>query len=166
MAWTVADVMAEPVVTATPDTTFRQLVQILWDHGISGVPVVDRDRRVVGVVSESDLVLREEFPDAGRNRYWLDLLREIDAGNGRSAQLVERLRKAQAAVAGKLMTSPAVVIEPTRSLTEAARLMDREGVKRLVVVDSERRPLGVVTRSDLLKLFLKAEDRPAVEVAG
>lgn len=158
MTWTVADVMASPVVVVPEGAGFRQIVATLWDHGISGVPVVDGSGRVTGVVSESDLILREEFPDREVSSRWAGILAEL---NGQAAAaMVTSLRKAQAATARELMTSPAITAEAGTSLGEAARLMHGRRVKRLVVVDGESRPLGIVTRTDLLKVFLGKEKQP------
>ncbi len=154
MTWTVADVMVSPAITVSEEATYRQLVAALWEHGVSGLPVVDAAGRVTGVVSESDLVLREEFPDSAVNHRWAVILSELgrDSGSG----LMTSLRKADASFAQELMSSPAITVTPDATVTEAARLMHRRGVKRLVVVDGEDRPVGMVTRSDLLKVFLPA----------
>lgn len=159
MNWTVADVMTSPVVTVSELAGFRQIVAALCDHAVSGIPVIDVDGKVVGVVSESDLILRHEFPDRAVNSSWAGMLSEL---NGQAAAaMVTSLRKAQGSVARELMSSPAVTTDRGATLGEAARLMHRRSVKRLVVVDGASKPVGIVTRSDLLKVFLDPEDPKA-----
>lgn len=162
MSLTVADVMVSPAITVPEAATYRQIVAALWEHGVSGLPVVDGAGRVVGVVTESDLVLREEFPSGSRNQRWAAILSEL----GRESQgpLLRALQKAQAEVARGLMTSPAITVRPGAELAAAARLLDRHRVRRLVVVDVESHPIGVVTRSDLLKAFLRHDDVILAEV--
>ena len=162
MPWTLADVMVSPVITVPQETPYRQLVETLWDHNISGIAVVDGEGKTVGVVSESDLVLREEYPRPEQNRRWLAILRELD-GNAPTEAFLARLRKAEAATARDLMTAPAVTISAEATLTQAARLMDSKKVKRLVVVDRDLRPIGVATRSDLLKVFLRGDNAIAAD---
>jgi CBS domain-containing protein len=159
MNWTVADVMTSPVMTVSELAGYRQIVAALCDHGVSGIPVVDAEGKVVGVVSESDLILRQEFPDRAVNSSWAGILAEL---NGQAAAaMVTSLRKAQGSVARDLMSAPAVSTDRGATLAEAARLMHRRGVKRLVIVDAASKPIGIVTRSDLLKVFLDPADPKA-----
>ncbi|HXF72560.1 MAG TPA: CBS domain-containing protein [Actinomycetota bacterium] len=141
---TVADVMTRDVVPATPSTPFKELVRLLDEHRVSALPVVDEDDRPLGVVSEADLLLKEE---------------QVAARGGVLARWRHRAdrAKAQASVAAELMTSPAVTVERTATLPEAARLMHERGVKRLLVVDGEGRLVGIVSRSDLLRVFLRPD---------
>ncbi|MFB7591072.1 CBS domain-containing protein [Streptomyces sp. NPDC056169] len=117
----VGGLMTDDVVTALPDTSFKELAKLLAEHGISGLPVVDEDDHVVGVVSESDLLAR------------------------------------RALVARDLMTVPAVTVHAEEPVADAARLMVRRGVERLPVVDEEERLVGIVTRRDLLCVFLRPD---------
>ena len=137
--WTVADVMVEDVVTVAPDTPYRRLVELLWTHGISGLPVADSGGRVVGIVSESDLTEHQEKP-VGVRRPKADVALE------------------SALVAKDLMSAPAVAIEPDATLSEAARLMRERNLKRLPVVDRNGDLVGIVSRADLLKVFLRSEE--------
>ncbi len=149
MSWTVASVMTREVVTVAPGTTYKEVAERLHERRVSALPVVDADRRVIGVVSEADLLLKEERPAPGRGPL-------IDP-QGDAA-------KAMARNAAALMTSPAVTVRPEATLTEAARLMHRRGVKRLPVVDQEGRLAGLVSRADLIQAFLRSDDSIAREV--
>jgi CBS domain-containing protein len=134
--------MTTDVVTIYDTCGYKEIVATLADHGLSAVPVVDAERRVVGVVSEADLLHKMELTDP-------------------HARLLERKRmrvgreKAAADTAVHLMTAPALVVGPDTSVPAAARLMDGERVKRLPVVDDAGRIVGVVSRKDLLSLFLR-----------
>jgi len=149
----VRDVMTTEVVTVEPSTPFKEIVARLAGQGISAVPVADADRRVLGVVTEADLLLKQEHPDpkATVPFIWTRRRRQERA-------------KAAAAVAGKLMTAPAVTVPPTATVTEAARRMHTARVKRLPVVDETGQLLGVVSRADLLKVFTRPDEAIRSEI--
>ncbi|MFE6222628.1 CBS domain-containing protein [Streptomyces sp. NPDC057854] len=117
----VGGLMTDDVVTALPDTSFRDVAKLLAEHDISGLPVVDADDHVVGVVSESDLLARRALTARG------------------------------------VMSAPAVTVHAEEAAADAARLMVRRGVERLPVVDEEERLVGIVTRRDLLRVFLRPD---------
>jgi len=143
----VQDLMTGAVVTVGEATPFKEIVELLARHRFSAVPVVDAAGRAVGVVSEADLLLKEERPEAGLDAPWFE----------RRRRRVERT-KAAGAVARELMTSPAVTIGLLATADEAARLMHTAGVKRLPVVDTVTgRLVGVVTRGDLLRVFARPD---------
>jgi CBS-domain-containing membrane protein len=149
---TVAEVMT-PTVVSVPDTAgFREMVNLIEEHRVSALPVVDSGGRVAGVVSEADLMLKEE-PSAPADRH----------GAGGRANRVERV-KAGGRIARDLMTSPALVIGPHASVRTAARLMHERGVKRLPVVDDGGLLVGIVTRSDVLKVFQRDDEQIRREV--
>jgi CBS domain-containing protein len=138
----VKDLMTTQVVTVGPATPFKELVARLAEHRVSALPVVDDAGRVLGVVSEADLLLKEEFPDPDADvpLIWTKRRRaEHD--------------KAAAAVARDLMTVAVVSIAPDATVAEAARRLHTANVKRLPVVDRQGRLLGIISRSDLLKVF-------------
>jgi CBS domain-containing protein len=143
----VQDVMTREVVAVGESTSFKEIIELLARNRVSAAPVVDAAGRVVGVVSEADLLLKEERPEAG-----LD------------APLFERRRhrteraKAAGAVAHEVMTSPAITIGLLATVDEAARLMHAHSVKRLPVVDAVTGKLvGIVTRGDLLRVFARLD---------
>ncbi|MFI9004265.1 CBS domain-containing protein [Streptomyces sp. NPDC053541] len=149
--FTVADVMTKKVVAVLPGADFKEIVTTMQRWKVTAVPVVEGEGRVVGVVSEADLLLKEEFHD---HRLGLvEQLRRLDA-----------TAKAGSRRAKDLMTSPAVTIAPEASLPQAARLMATHHVKRLPVVDAGGTIQGIVSRSDLLKVFLRPDDDLAAEV--
>ena len=143
----VCDVMTTEVVTVEPWTPFREIVTRLAEHRISAAPVLDAEGNVLGVVTEADLLLKQEHPDLELN---------VPLAWSRRRRL-ER-DKAAAIVAGKLMTAPPVTVSPTATITEAARRMHTAGVKRLPVVDQAGRLVGIVSRADLLKVFTRPDE--------
>lgn len=142
---TVFEVMTHDVVTAAPETPFKEIARLFADHDVSAVPVVDADRRLLGVVSEADLLRSTaELPDL--------------EGRWAGVRLLSRERGLpDAETAGQLMTSPAVTAQPTWNLVETARTMHRKGVKRLPVTDETGRLVGIISRSDLLRPFLRSD---------
>jgi CBS domain-containing protein len=142
---TVSDVMTHSVVTAHRHTSFKSLVMLLADAEITAVPVVDPNNRPIGIVSEADLLRKEVAqpePDGRPMGIWV---RPVDR------------ERAQAETAEGLMTSALFTARPGWSLVEAARLMDHHHVKRLPVVDEAGVLVGIVSRGDLLQVFLRPD---------
>jgi CBS domain-containing protein len=144
--WTVYDVMTTEVVSVRPDASFHVISDILTGRGVSAVPVIDPDGRVLGVVSEADLLAKIEFAGDGGEPHGLE---------GARRQVARR--KSTATLASELMSSPAVTIRDTSSVVEAAKLLDSAGVKRLPVVDAGDRLVGIVSRHDLLSVFRRSD---------
>ncbi|MER5915644.1 CBS domain-containing protein [Streptomyces sp. NPDC001982] len=149
--YVVSDVMTRTVVALGAGAAFKDIVRTMRQWNISALPVLDADERVVGVVSEADLLPKEEFRDGDPDRY-TQLRRLTD------------LAKAGAVTAEELMTAPAVTVDATATLAQAARLMAVHQVKRLPVVDGHGVLKGMVSRSDLLKVFLREDEDIAEEV--
>ncbi|MGW5718571.1 CBS domain-containing protein [Amycolatopsis sp. NPDC003865] len=135
----VGSVMTTDVATVGPDTPFKAVAVLLASWNISGAPVVDDDGLVLGVVSQGDL-LEREAPHG--------LLQP----GARQAK-----RKAGAAFVADLMTSPAITVRAEDDVTVAAKLLEQHHFHRLPVVDGEGKLAGVVSRSDLLRVFLRTD---------
>lgn len=146
----VRDVMTGTVITAGEGDSFRELAGRLLDNHVSAVPVVDAEGRVVGVVSEADLLIKEA--GVADRSVWGSPVR------GRRAVM------ATAEVARDLMTSPAVTIGPDASVAEAARLMTARRVKRLPVTSADGRLLGIVSRVDVLSVLRRPDEQIQAEV--
>ena len=146
---TVSDLMTHTVVDVAPDATFKDIVETLAEHDITAVPVVDDDHHPLGVVSEADLMGYEaRQPDPGG--HVPDVLR-------RYADRAPSDTSAANPTARRLMTSPAVVARPGWTVVEAARLMQEYQIKRLPVVSETNQVVGVVSRSDLMRVFLRRD---------
>jgi CBS-domain-containing membrane protein len=147
---TVRQVMRPDVLTVSPQTPLKDVAQLLVDRRISGVPVVDDEGHVLGVVSEADFLVKEQGPDQVPHRA---LSRFI----GESRETRRALAKVAAVTAGEAMTSPAVTVEPWTSIPQAAAKMTSLGVNRLPVVD-DGRLVGIVTRADLVRSYVRSDD--------
>ena len=143
----IMDIMSTDVVTVAPTTSLKDVARLLVQHRISGVPVVDAEGSVIGVVSEQDLLFKERgHVDRGRILGWL----LDDYGpEGRA--------KAEARTAEDAMTSPAVTILPSTPVSVAAMRMIDEQVNRLPVVAGDRL-VGIVTRADLVRAFVRSDE--------
>ena len=150
--WQVDDVMTTAVVTVSQSASYREVVDLLVAHRFSAVPVVDNFQRVTGVVSEADLLRKIEYAGDEEPRLF----------DGRRRR-GERI-KSSARTAADLMSSPPVTVLAGTSLAAAARLMDREAVKRLPVIDDLGRLIGIVSRGDLLKVHLRPDDEVRADV--
>jgi CBS domain-containing protein len=143
----VSEIMSSEPVTVEPGTTIRELARLLEEHEISGVPVVDQQERVVGVVSKSDLIRRlwegsqEEAPG-----YLFELLAD-EAGED-----VE-LMPEQLVVVGDFMTEDVVMVGPTAAIADVSRQMAAAGIHRVIVVDADQRAVGIVTSLDILRVY-------------
>ncbi len=141
--WTVADVMTHDVVCVGEETGYREILGVLAERRISAVPVIDESGRIVGVVTEADLLHKVEI---GEER------RLFERSRRRAARA-----KSHADRARELMTAPAVTARADATLAEVASLLEAKGIKRLPVVDAGGRPIGIVSRSDLLKAYSRGD---------
>lgn len=143
----VKDLMTTDVLTVRVTTQLKDAARLLAEHRISGLPVVDDDGRVLGVLSEGD-ILYKETGMKDRPGFFERLL-SVPA-TGFELKLAAR-------TVGEAMSAPAVTIGPTRPVTVAATTMIDEGVNRLPVVDDEGRLVGIVTRADLVRAFVRSD---------
>lgn len=150
----VHDVMSTDVVTVEPDTPLKDAALELARRRISGVPVVNADGAVLGVLSEADVIAKERTEPAGSGFLrWL-----LDPADPWLRKRVE------ATTAGEAMSTPAITIGPDRPIGDAATLMLDEGVNRLPVVDEEGRLVGLVSRADVLRSFVREDEEIRAEI--
>ena len=142
----VSDVMTTTVVTVDRITPYQEIDRLLTRHRISGVPVLKMGREVAGVVSETDLLAAED-----ERRRQARMASSIGRRWRHRGQPHVRL------TAGTLMTSPAVTIGPDATIPAAARLMNTDHISRLPVVNEDRKLVGIVSRRDLLSVFLRPD---------
>jgi CBS domain-containing protein len=143
----ISELMTEDVVAIGPDASLKDVAVILAERKISGLPVISEQRSVIGVVSEADILVKEQGPEPQHGGFfgWL-----LEGGLADEEKLAAR-------TAGEAMTSPAITIAAERQVSEAARLMVEKGIKRLPVVDAEGKLAGIVTRADLVKAFARPD---------
>jgi CBS domain-containing protein len=147
MGTTVRDVMTSRVIAVKESADFKQIARALREYRVSACPVINDAGRVVGVVSEADLLYKAADG-------------ELPAGLIRLRWKLGEDSKITAVTAGQLMTSPAVVVHPDASLAAAARVMRDRRLKRLPVVDPDGALIGIVSRVDLLAVY----DRPDSDI--
>jgi CBS domain-containing protein len=157
MSARVRDVMTTPVVAVRKGATFKDIAALLTEYRVSAFPVLDDQGKVVGVVSEADLLPKEALvPAMGRQAVRL----------GRSAGSPNRgdLTKAAAVTAADLMTTPPIVVTADEPVTSAARLMYHARVKRLPVVDEGGQLVGIVSRADVLSVYSRPDEEIRQEI--
>jgi CBS-domain-containing membrane protein len=145
MRSTVADVMTREVVTVDALAPFKEVVRLMQEHRVSALPVVDDDGELLGIVSEGDLIFKEDLELWGRGRRF------------ETRSRVAARAKATGRTAWELMSTPVISVGEDAPIGEAARKMYRHGVKRLPVLDAKRRLVGIVSRVDVLKVFLRED---------
>ncbi|MGW7363515.1 CBS domain-containing protein [Streptomyces sp. NPDC054841] len=158
----IGNLMVNDVVSVIPQTPFKEVAKLLAVHRISGLPVVDTDDRVLGVISESDLILRQAGapPEPERLRSARPDQPSPPTGAERGPDT-----KAQAMSAGELMSQPAITVQASDTIAVAARTMAQHRVERLPVVDEKGHLVGIVTRRDLLQVFLRPDPDIRREIA-
>lgn len=148
-------VMVSPVKTGTADMTVRAVATVLSENRISALPIVDDSGRLIGIVSEGDLIRRAEIGTQKQRSWWLSLF----TGN---IQLAEEYVRAHGRKVADLMTHDVITVEPETPLSEVARLFERHGIKRVPVLDKGKLA-GIVTRANLVQAIATApqkEHRP------
>ena len=150
MKTTVMDVMTTRVIWVRKDATFREMAVALREYRVSAFPVVDDDRKVIGVVSEADMLNKEAL---------IDEPGFVDGILHRRDQA-----KARGVTAGDLMTTAVVAVRPEDTVEHAAKLMYDRGVKRLPVTDENGHLVGIISRADVLSVFDRTDSAIAHEI--
>ncbi|PPS43299.1 CBS domain-containing protein [Chroococcidiopsis sp. TS-821] len=147
MPKTVAEVMSRDPIVVRPETPLKEAIQILAEKRISGLPVINDEGKLVGIISETDLMWQETgvTPPA----YIMILDSVIYLQN--PAKYERDLHKALGQTVGEVMSSDPVTISPDKSLREAAKLMHDREVRRLPVIDTEGKVIGILTRGDVVR---------------
>jgi len=148
----VKDVMTSDVVTVAPTDTLKSAARKMIEHGVSGLPVVDDEGVVEGIITEAD------FVDAEAERAWGNERRRLLA-----AIFGERSARTGTIVADAMSRNP-LCIDLDSEISEAARRMSEHGVKRLPVVDPDGRVLGIISRADIVATFARPDDVIADEI--
>ncbi len=140
----VVDVMTADVETARPDWSLKQAARSMIESGVSGLPVVDEDGTVVGIITEADFIEAEADRSTGKRRLFETVF-------GERKTLVP-------STVGAAMTRQPISVDRNTSISEAARLMTRHNVKRLPVIDPDGRLEGIISRGDVLVAFARDDD--------
>ena len=150
---TVGEVMSAPVLTVTAETPLQDAVSLLNDHHVSGLPVVDGQGVLVGELTEQDLMVRESGVDVGPYVMLLDSVIYLRNPLNWDRQVHQVLGNS----VGDLMPRDSHSCQSSLPLPKAASMLHDKGTQRLIVVDSERRPVGVLTRGDVVRALASAQ---------
>ena len=157
MSAKVRDVMTTRVVAVRKNATFKDMAALLTEYRVSAFPVLDDEGKVIGVVSEADLLSKEALvADMGSQAAWL--------GHIEGSPYHDEFAKAAAVTAADLMTKPPVVVTPDEPVTSAARLMYHGRVKRLPVVGEKGQLIGIVSRADVLSVYRRPDEEIRQEI--
>jgi CBS domain-containing protein len=145
----VRDVMTTNVISITKYESIMHVANILTEKNISGLPVIDKEQKVIGIITQADIL---SMVGVGREHTFKDLLKYM---------LGEPLpERRMGDLVGDIMTSPALTIKPAANIAEAVRIMDEKRIRRLTVVDEKGQLIGILTRADILKAVInKLKDR-------
>jgi len=139
----VRDVMTTNVIAISKYETIMNVANILTSKNISGLPVVDKENKVLGIVTQADIL---SMVGVSREHTFKDLLKYM---------LGERLHERKMGnLAGDIMTSPALTVKPDANIAEAVRIMEEKRIRRLTVVDDKNALIGILTRADILKAVI------------
>ena len=150
MKTAVKDVMTTRVIWVKKDATFREMAVALREYRVSAFPVVDDDRKVIGVVSEADMLNKEALED--EPGVISGILHHRDQA------------KARGVTAGDLMTAAVIAVRPDDTVEHAAKLMYDRRVKRLPVTDANGRLVGIISRADVLSVFDRTDEAIRAEI--
>jgi CBS domain-containing protein len=145
-------VMTAAVATVSLDTPFKALGAIMAEHGLNALLVLDAEGGIAGIISESDLIRKEEYQD--------------DPAARRPPHSHHHRAQAEGLTAGQVMNSPAITISPEASIVAAARAFDRAHVSHLVVTEADGTLAGILTPLDLLKVYLRTDGEIRDEILG
>ncbi|WP_028218939.1 CBS domain-containing protein [Paraburkholderia oxyphila] len=150
------DVMTSTVVSVKPEMQVREAAKVLVDHGISGVPVIDKNGSVVGMLSEGDLIRRAELETQERyHSWWLDLFS--------SSRDAKDYVKSHGNLVAEVMTTDVVSVDEATPLSEVANIFETRRIKRVPVMRGGQ-VVGIVSRANLVQALASAVDEPPLEV--
>ncbi|MBA3642545.1 MAG: CBS domain-containing protein [Chloroflexia bacterium] len=158
---TVADIMRHDAPTVTPADSIGAVARMLVEHQVSGLPVVENGE-IVGMITEYDLIAREVDVTVPTVVPWLDALLVADGGR----DFDDEMRQVLAVTAGELMSSPVINIRSMATLSQVATLMVEQRLSTIPVIDDELSLIGLVTRSDLVRIIARLESLGDLEESG
>lgn len=147
MSKTVADVMSHDPIVVQPETSIKEAIKILVEHRISGLPVVDQTGKLVGVISETDLLWQETGVTPPAYIMFLDSVIYLE----NPARHDKELHKALGLTVGEVMSGDPVTITPDQPLRKAAKIMQEKSIRRLAVTDEAGKVIGILTPGDIVR---------------
>ncbi|HBL00158.1 MAG TPA: phosphoribulokinase [Microcoleaceae bacterium UBA10368] len=150
MPKTVADLMTREPLTARPEMSLKEVIKILADRRISGLPVVDEHDLLIGIISETDLMWRETGVTPPAYIMVLDSVIYLE----NPSRYEQELHKALGQTVGEVMSRDPVSIAPEKSVQEAAKLLHERHIHRLPVLDTTGKVIGILTRGDIVRAMV------------
>ena len=150
MPKTVADLMTREPLTARPEMSLKEVIKILADRRISGLPVVDQHDLLIGIISETDLMWRETGVTPPAYIMVLDSVIYLE----NPSRYEQELHKALGQTVGEVMSRDPVSIAPEKSVQEAAKLLHDRNIHRLPVLDTAGKVIGILTRGDIVRAMV------------
>ncbi|NPV64806.1 MAG: CBS domain-containing protein [Methanobacteriaceae archaeon] len=154
----VEDAMQKNVITIKNDMKIEEAARILRENKISGAPVIDKKNRLVGMLSEGDIIRLLEVHSPKLNLILpspLDLIELPIRMKHEYDEIVKGIKKASLTLVDEIMTRKLITVKPDQSISDAAELMDKHKIKRLPVVDDEGNLIGIITRGDIIGALVK-----------
>jgi len=148
------DVMVRDVITVSPDDHVEEAVKLLAEYDLSALPVVDDDDTVIGIISEADLLRREEIGTEKHRRWWLEAVTP-------ATKLAEEFAKSHGRRVEEVMSTNVISASEDAPLAEIATLLERHRIKRVPIL-RDGRLVGIVSRGNLIQALASAEARPGV----
>ena len=149
MSKTVAEIMTTDPITVSPETSLQKAIQILAERDIGGLPVVDKQGQLVGVISETDLTWQATGVDTPPYVMFLDSIIYLQ----NPAKHNEEVHKALGQTVGEAMSDNPATVQPNQLVREAARIMHEKKVRRLPVVNEQSELVGMITQGDVIKMM-------------
>jgi CBS domain-containing protein len=150
MPKTVADLMTREPLTARPEMSLKEVIKILADRRISGLPVVDQHDFLIGIISETDLMWRETGVTPPAYIMVLDSVIYLE----NPSRYEQELHKALGQTVGEVMSRDPISIAPEKSVQEAAKLLHDRNIHRLPVLDTAGKVIGILTRGDIVRAMV------------
>jgi CBS domain-containing protein len=154
MSKTVADIMTPDPVTVKPQAPLKEAIKLLVEKRISGLPVVDDAGKVIGVISESDLMWQETGPEPPPFFMFLDSVIYLE----NPGRYEKELHKSLGQTVGEVMSDRAVTVTADLSLSKAARLMHEKKIRRLPVINAQGQPVGIITQGDIIRSMAEEDE--------
>lgn len=149
MSKTVADVMTKEVLTVKRETPLKEAIKILAEKKISALPVIDESGKLIGTLSERDLMWQESGVETPPYIMLLDSIIYLQ----NPAQHDKAIQKALGQTVGEVMSESPLTIKPEELIREAARLMHSEKIRRLAVIDEQKKVIGIITQGDIVRMM-------------
>jgi CBS domain-containing protein len=154
MSKTVADIMTRNPIVVKAETPLKEAIQILAERRISGLPVVNETGKLIGIISETDLMWQESGVTPPAYIMFLDSVIYLQ----NPATYERDLHKALGQTVGEVMTTNPITIPPDKTVKEAARLMHDRNIHRLPVLDSAGQVIGILTRGDIVRAMAASQE--------